>query len=98
MEKENLSPARGAVQLVRRKLVKDYVDALTPQNVTNSGKSDGGWMDSMGVTAAGLGHMLTETPDPIDMCELARTTLCISKKCLIRSSDMLNLRSSPYSY
>lgn len=58
---------RAAVQLKRRKLVDGYVDALTPENITNSGKHDGGWMDSEGVVAAGLGRMISETPDPIDV-------------------------------
>ena len=55
-----------AVNLTRRELCNGYVDALTPQNVTNSRKSDGGWMDSIGVHNAGLGHLFEATADPMD--------------------------------
>jgi len=59
--------SRAAVQLKRRKLVDGYVEALAPKNVTNSGRHDGGWMDSEGIVAAGLGNMFKETPNPIDV-------------------------------
>ena len=65
-KKKNLSPAATAVNLIRRELCNGYIDALTPEKVTNSGKSDGGWMDSTGVRSAGLGHIFEETPDPMD--------------------------------
>ena len=55
-----------AVNLTRRELCNGYIDALTPQNVTNSRKSDGGWMDSIGVHNAGLGHLFEATADPMD--------------------------------
>mmetsp|Transcript_1923 Transcript_1923/g.3239 ORF Transcript_1923/g.3239 Transcript_1923/m.3239 type:complete len:83 (-) Transcript_1923:192-440(-) len=42
MMEERSSTIRAAVQLKRRKLVDGYVDALTPENITNSGKFDGG--------------------------------------------------------
>lgn len=54
------------VKLKRRELLNGYIDALTPENITNSGKSDGGWMDSIGVRAAGLGHILDEVIDPME--------------------------------
>ena len=56
----------AAVILKRRELCNGYIDALTPANVTNSCKSDGGWMDSIGVHNAGLGHLFEATPDPMD--------------------------------
>eukprot|EP00985_Skeletonema_marinoi_P003469 scaffold1494_cov109-Skeletonema_marinoi.AAC.7 len=64
---ENSSARRAAVRLKRRKLVNGYIDALTPENITNSGEYDGGWMDSLGVAAAGLGNVFSQTPDPIQM-------------------------------
>eukprot|EP00984_Skeletonema_dohrnii_P010091 scaffold3922_cov85-Skeletonema_dohrnii-CCMP3373.AAC.7 len=64
---ENSSASRAAVRLKRRKLVNGYIDALTPENITNSGEYDGAWMDSDGVVAAGLGKMFSQTPDPVDM-------------------------------
>jgi hypothetical protein len=67
MEENNSSASRAAVRLKRRKLVNGYIDALTPENITNSGEYDGGWMDSLGVAAAGLGNMFSQTPDPIQM-------------------------------
>lgn len=54
------------VKLKRRELLNGYIDALTPENITNSGKSDGGWMDSIGVRAAGLGYILDEVIDPME--------------------------------
>ena len=66
-KKNSLGSAAKAVKLTRRELCKDNIDVLTPENITNSGKSDRGWMDSTGVRAAGLGNLFAESPDPIDM-------------------------------
>lgn len=52
-------------QLTRRRVNRGYVELLTPSNVTNSKKADGGWMDTRGVTDAGLGSMFN-TADPVD--------------------------------
>ena len=56
----------ATVKLTRRQLLDGSIDALTPENVTNSGKNDRGWMDSSGVKAIGLGGIFTETPDPVE--------------------------------
>lgn len=66
-KRSSSSAVRAAVKLKRRELCKGYIDVLTPENVTNSGKSDRGFMDSIGVRAAGLGSMFDEIPDHMDM-------------------------------
>jgi len=58
------SPA--TLKLTRRQLLDGSIDALTPENVTNSGKNDRGWMDSSGVKAIGLGMFFNDTPDPVE--------------------------------
>lgn len=45
------------VQLHRRTILDGHCTFLAPGPITNSGRADGGWMDRIGITASGLGHI-----------------------------------------
>lgn len=56
------------VKLERRSILDNRCSILVPSPITNSGKADGGFMDRIGITEAGLGHLF-EPPNalnPID--------------------------------
>jgi len=58
----------GDVPLKRRAILNGTCTILAPGPITNSGRADGGWMDRVGITSAGLGHIF-EPPNamvPID--------------------------------
>lgn len=43
--------------LKRRTILDGHCRMLIPKKITNSGKSDGGWMDRVGITEAGFGQI-----------------------------------------
>jgi hypothetical protein len=58
--------AARQVPLARRLILDGHCEFLAPSPITNSGRADGGWMDRIGISAAGLGHLFGDALNPID--------------------------------
>ena len=55
--KKNKQKQKTEVPLERRTILDGHCSMLAPCPVTNSGRSDGGWMDRIGITNSGLGYI-----------------------------------------
>lgn len=56
--------AKGSLATAPQYTGQLYCSMLVPEPITNSGQADGGWMDRVGISRAGLGRIFTGASVP----------------------------------